>query len=75
LACSLPLLLCGWLLHATRDKHGTDEALAELLVEELTTDRPFLLPPRQPVPLLEHQPPMSSGPLPGDDSTDTIGPA
>jgi len=47
LACLLPLLLCGWLLHATRDKQGTDEALAELLVEELVTDRPLLLPPRQ----------------------------
>jgi len=54
LACLLPLLLCGWLLHATRDKQGTDEALAELLVEELVTDRPLLLPPRQSVPLLEH---------------------
>jgi hypothetical protein len=55
LACLLPLLLCGWLLHATRDKQGTDEALAELLVEELVTDRPLLLPPRQVVPLLANQ--------------------
>ena len=57
LACLLPLLLCGWLLHATRDKQGTDEALAELLVEELVADRPLLLPPRHSVPLLAHQPP------------------
>lgn len=75
LACLLPLLLCGWLLHATRDKHGTDEALAELLVEELTADRPMLLPPRQSVPLLEHQLPLRSGSAPTDDSTGTIGPA
>lgn len=75
LACLLPLLLCGWLLHATRDKHGTDEALAELLVEELTTDRPMLLPPRQSVQLLEHQPPLRSASAPTDDSTHTIDPA
>jgi hypothetical protein len=60
LACLL--LLCGWLLHATRDKQGTDEALAELLVEELVADRPLLLPPRQPMPLLEHQTPLQSPP-------------
>ena len=59
LACLLPLLLCGWLLHATRDKQGTDEALAELLVEELVTDRPLLLPPRQTTALLQHQAPAS----------------
>jgi hypothetical protein len=73
LACLLPLVLCGWLLHATRDKHGSDEALAELLVEELTTERPMLLPPRQSAPLLEHQPPMRSGAVPSDDPTDLLG--
>ena len=65
LACLLPLLLCGWLLHAARDKQGTDEAVAELLVEELTTDRPLLLPPRRPVPLLEH-PSLAPSRLPPD---------
>ncbi len=67
LACLLPLLLCGWLLHATRDKQGTDEALAELLVEEFVTDRPLLLPPRQPTPLLKHQAPVQSPPAPESD--------
>ena len=70
LACLLPLLLCGWLLHATRDKQGADEALAELLVEELTTDHPLLLPPRQPVPLLVHKPSSQSTSAPGSDSAD-----
>jgi hypothetical protein len=56
LACLLPLLVCCWLLWCTRDKQGTDEALAELLVEELVTDRPLLLPPRHTAPLLPHQP-------------------
>lgn len=72
LACLLPLLLCGWLLHATRDKQDTEEALAELLVEELITDRPLLLPPRQPVPLLEHQSPAPSRSAPGSDLGDPL---
>ena len=67
LACLLPLLVCCWLLWCTRDKQGTDEALAELLVEELVSDRPLLLPPRQPVPLLEHQTPLQSPPAPERD--------
>jgi hypothetical protein len=73
LACLLPLLLCGWLLHTTRDKQGTDEALAELLVEELVTDRPLLLPPRQSVPLLEH--PSSTRPTSAPNSDPNESPA
>ncbi|MCY2994201.1 MAG: hypothetical protein NTY19_40945 [Planctomycetota bacterium] len=72
LACLLPLLVCCWLLWCTRDKQGTDEALAELLVEELTTDRPILLPARQLVPLLDHQPSKQSGSVSDDDPTDTL---
>jgi len=68
LACLLPLLLCGWMLHAVRDKQGTDEALAELLVQERVTDRPLLLPPLQPVPLLGHQPSAASSSTPGSDA-------
>ena len=75
LACLLPLLVCCWLLWCTRDKQGTDEALAELLVEELTTDRPILLPARQLVPLLDHQPSTHSGSVPGADPTNTLKPA
>ena len=75
LACLLPLLVCCWLLWCTRDKQGTDEALAELLVEELTTDRPLLLPARQPVPLLDHRPSKHSASVSGDDPTDTLKPA
>jgi hypothetical protein len=72
LACLLPLLVCCWLLHTTRDKQGTDEALAELLVEELVTDRPLLLPPRQPVQLLEHQSSAQPTSAPGSDSTNAL---
>lgn len=73
LACLLPLLLCGWLLHATRDKQGTDEALAELLVDELTTDRPLLLRPRQVVPLLEDPSPAQSASAPCSHRSDPSG--
>ncbi len=44
LACLLPLALCGYLLHVLRHTANNDVAVTELLVEELTTDRPrFLL--------------------------------
>ena len=44
LACLLPLVLCGYLLYVLRHSSHDDAAVTELLVEELTTDRPrFLL--------------------------------
>jgi TolA-binding protein len=43
LACLLPLALAGYLLYCLRGR-SDDEAVGELLIEELTTDRPLLLP-------------------------------
>jgi hypothetical protein len=53
LACLLPLVICLYVLRHLGGEPAGDEALGELLIEELTSDRPLLLPPRQPVPLLE----------------------
>ena len=44
LACMLPLLLCWYLLRSVRDE--TDDTLvAEVLIQELASDTPRLLPP------------------------------
>lgn len=48
LGCLAPLILAAYLLYCLRDR-DEDQAIGELLIEELTTDRPLLLPPpRQP---------------------------
>jgi hypothetical protein len=44
LACLIPLALAGYLLYCLRDR-SDDEAVGELLIRELTADRPLLLPP------------------------------
>jgi len=44
LACLLPLLVCLYLLHRLTASDGPDHALGELLIEELTADRPTWLP-------------------------------
>ncbi len=43
LACLLPLLLCGYLLYRMTGPHDEEEALGELLVQELTSPRPLVL--------------------------------
>lgn len=43
LACLLPLALCWYLLHP-RVEPANDQAVAEVLLEDLITDRPLLLP-------------------------------
>ena len=43
LACLLPLVLCWYLLHR-RVEPADDQAVAEVLLEDLVTDRPLLLP-------------------------------
>ncbi|MFH1921539.1 MAG: hypothetical protein ABIP48_16870 [Planctomycetota bacterium] len=43
LACLIPLALAGYLLYCLWDR-SDDEAVGELLIQELTTDRPLLLP-------------------------------
>lgn len=44
LACLLPLVLC-WYLLQRRVEPADDRAVAEVLLEDLVTDRPLLLPP------------------------------
>ena len=44
LACLLPLVLC-WYLLGRRVEPADDQAVAEVLLEDLVTDRPLLLPP------------------------------
>ena len=43
LGCLAPLALATYLLYCLRDRNE-DQASGELLIEELTTDRPLLLP-------------------------------
>lgn len=43
LACALPLALCWYLLHP-RVQPADDQAVAEVLLQDLVTDRPLLLP-------------------------------
>jgi len=55
LACLLPLLLAGYVIHAVNRNGDDNAALGELLVLEMTAEQPLLLPnsPR-PVAALEH---------------------
>jgi hypothetical protein len=45
LACLLPLVLCLAVLRSLRSPDESEQALSELLIHEMTTDRPLLLPP------------------------------
>jgi hypothetical protein len=45
-ACLLPLVVCWYLLHR-RVEPVDDQAVAEVLLEDLVTDRPLLLPRRE----------------------------
>jgi len=56
LVCVLPLLLCWALLRRPSHDHEADAALAEFLVQELTSSHPVLLPADPPRPLLEQTP-------------------
>ena len=58
LACLLPLLLAAYVIRAVNRDGDDSAALSELLVMEITAERPLLLPisPR-PVAALEHTPP------------------
>jgi hypothetical protein len=57
LACLLPLTLCGLLLWRLGRVEPDDAAVAELLVCELTSDRPRLLPGWVSPPALPQDPP------------------
>ena len=43
LACLVPLVLCGYLIHSLRSAGDSDATVVELLVEELVSERPKLL--------------------------------
>jgi hypothetical protein len=53
LACLLPLLVCVYVLWSVGRRHDSDAAVTELLVQELVSERPMLLPPPM-VPALTH---------------------
>jgi len=56
IACSLPLIVCVFVIRRMSSNEPDDAAVAELLVHELTSDRPRLLPgPSLRPPALEHQ--------------------
>lgn len=63
LACLIPLTLAGYLLYCLRDR-SDDEAVGELLIQELTSDRPLVL-PLAPDPATDEGPSLSEdGPRP-----------
>jgi len=69
LACLLPLGVCGLVVWRLGQSEPNDAAVAELLVAELTADRPMLLPGPvlRAAPALEHH----AGPrLPGSEASD-----
>jgi hypothetical protein len=45
LACLLPLLVCVYVLWSIGRSRDTDAAVTDLLVQELVSERPMLLPP------------------------------
>jgi len=49
LACLLPLLVCVYVLWSVGRRDEPDSVVTELLVQELVSDRPMLLPSRRPV--------------------------
>ncbi len=70
--CALPLLLCGYLLYTVRHTACEDDAVTELLIEELVADQPrFLLPPP---PTLSHQAALPSAAESSDLGTDEMEP-
>ncbi len=54
LACLLPLLLCVFILRTVRDPPTSEDALTELLVDEIVAEKPLLLPVADRIPGLEH---------------------
>jgi hypothetical protein len=56
IACTLPLIVCIFVIKRMSSREPDDAAVAELLVYELTSDRPRLLPgPSLRPPALEHR--------------------
>jgi hypothetical protein len=74
LACLLPLLICGYLLYRMTRDNDDQTALGELLVLELTSERPLVLP----APLLDRPLALEDQRLPEPDTpspTDTEQPS
>ena len=71
IACSLPLVVCIFVIKRMSSREPDDAAVAELLVHELTSDQPRLLPgPSLRPPALEHQVDRDSSPaVPTDASS------
>lgn len=53
--CALPLVLAGYLLHVWRSESQDDIAIGELLIEELVSEQPQLLPRSSTAPALGHR--------------------
>ena len=72
LACLLPLLLAGYVIHAVNQNGDDSAALGELLVLEMTAEQPLLLPisPR-PVAALEHTSPSDDDETSGTTTSST----
>lgn len=64
LACLLPLLLAGYVVHCLRDHGQSDSLVAEVLVQEIVAEKPLLLPPARSVAAI----PLQAEP-PTDDAT------
>lgn len=68
--CSLPLLLAGFVLYVMTCRSEDAEAITELLVTEITSNRPRLLPRSQHAPALEHQIGRENGRATSDTETE-----
>ncbi len=61
IACLLPLILGIYLARGLRDSSQVDSSLAEILVDEIATDKPVLLPPPSSLTALRHEPDAATG--------------
>ena len=71
IACTLPLIVCLFVIKRMSSREPDDAAVAELLVHELVTDQPRLLPgpSLRPPPALEHQADRDSSPAEPTDAS------
>ena len=57
LVCALVLVFCGLLVYGLRVDSGSDDAVSEVLIEELVAERPVFLPPAVSAEALQHDGP------------------
>ena len=77
LVCALVLAFCSLLIYGLRvDKGDDDSIVAEVLIEDLASERPKLLPPASSVSVIEHHDPMPAAiaDQTGTDAEDASGP-